>query len=87
MIGYKRYYTALKRFLLLRVNGHKLQVIPKEDIGTTGNFEVTVVGSGQVLHSKKQYHSKGQNKAETDGERQAILNQIQVLIEMKDEEE
>ena len=77
----------MKQYLLLKVDGHKLEVTPYEDRGTTGNFEVTVLGTGQVLHSKRQNFSKGQNKAETDRERQAILNQIQVLIEMKEEEE
>jgi hypothetical protein len=77
----------LKQYLLLKVDGHKLEILPNEDPGTTGNFEVTVLGTGQVLHSKKNNFAKGQNKAETDRERQAILNQIQVLIEMKEEEE
>ena len=83
--GYKRYYDSLKKFLLTQVDGHKLEVLPKEDRGTTGNFEISVVGTGQLLHSKKLNFSKGQNKAETDKERQAILNQIFVLIEMVDE--
>jgi hypothetical protein len=87
VLGYRRYYIALQKFLLTKVDGHKLEVLPKEDPGTTGNFEVTVVGTGQILHSKKYNLSKGQNKAETDRERQAILNQIEVLIEMKEEEE
>lgn len=69
------------------VDGHKLEVIPKEDAGTTGNFEVTVVDTGLVLHSKKNNSSRGQNKAESDRERVAILNQIQVLIDMKEENE
>ena len=85
--GYRRYYNALKEHLLSKINGHKLEILPLEDRGTTGNFEVTVLGTGQVLHSKRNNFSKGQNKAETDRERQAILNQIQVLIEMKEEEE
>jgi hypothetical protein len=85
--GYRRYYNALKEYLLSKVDGHKLEILPMEDKGTTGNFEVTVQGTGQLLHSKKNNFSKGQNKAETDRERQAILNQIQVLIEMKEEDE
>jgi hypothetical protein len=79
--------VALKKFLLSKVDGHKLEILPKEDPGTTGNFEVTVLGTGQILHSKRNNVSKGQNKAETDRERQAILNQIEVLIEMMEEEE
>ena len=77
----------MKNYLLLKVDGHKLEILPNEDRGTTGNFEVTVCGTGQVLHSKKNNFSKGQNKAETDREREAILNQIQGLIDIKEEEE
>jgi hypothetical protein len=72
---------------LLHVDGHKLEIIPKEDPGTTGNFEVTALDTGHVLHSKKRNSAQGQNKAETDRERAAILNQIQVLIEMMEENE
>lgn len=76
--GYGRYYKSLEKFLLSRVDGrNKLQLIPKEDPGVTGNFEVTVVGSGQVLHSKKQ---RGQGRAESDKERLAILEQILPLL-------
>jgi hypothetical protein len=71
----------------LRIDGRKLEIIPKEDPGTTGNFEVSVLSSGQLLHSKKLNYVRGHNKAETDRERQAILNQLHVLIEMKEEEE
>jgi hypothetical protein len=72
---------------LRHVDGRKLEIIPKEDPGTTGNFEVTVVDTGLVLHSKKRNSASGQNKAETDRERIAILNQIQVLVEMKEDDE
>jgi selT/selW/selH-like putative selenoprotein len=86
-LGYKRYYNSLKQFLLQHVDGRKLEIIPKEDPGTTGNFEVTVLDTGLVLHSKTTNFARGQSKAETDRERKAILNQIQVLIEMKEEDE
>ena len=73
--------------MLKKVDGHKLEILACEDRVTTGNFEVMVLGTNQVLHSKRHNFLNGQNKAETDRERQAILNQIKVLIEMKEEEE
>jgi hypothetical protein len=77
--GYHRYYKGLKEFLFSQLAvSNKIQLIPLEDHGLTGNFEVTVVGSGQVLHSKR---NAGQGKAQTPAERMAILEQIQELIE------
>jgi hypothetical protein len=52
-----------------------------KDRGMTGNFEVIVAETGQVLHSKA--HA-GQGRAETTQERQAILVQIQKLIAQAD---
>jgi hypothetical protein len=49
-----------------------------KDRGVTGNFEVSVVETKQVLHSKR--HA-GQGKAESDRERQMILEQIQEILE------
>jgi len=54
-----------------------VELIPLEDRGTTGNFEVTVVETGEYLHSKKKY---GQGRAESNAERMAILDQIQELM-------
>jgi hypothetical protein len=47
------------------------------DRGTTGNFIVTVIGTGQVLHSNK---GTGLGKAQSMEERNAILAQIQELL-------
>ena len=49
----------------------------KEDRGTTGNFEVTILPTGQVLHSKR---NNGQGRAETIAERTAIVNQICTIL-------
>ena len=64
-------------------NSNKVELIPKEDRQVTGNFEVTVVGTGQVLHSKK--HA-GQGRAESLQEKRMILEQIQQLL-LEEEEE
>jgi hypothetical protein len=57
-----------------------VQLIPLEDAGVTGNFEVTVLdGTGRVLHSKRTV--AGHGKAESDRERLAILEQIVELLD------
>jgi hypothetical protein len=55
-----------------------LKVIGKEDRGATGNFEVTVVGTGQVVHSKR--HA-GQGRAESEASKRLILEQVNELID------
>ena len=47
-----------------------------KDSGTTGNFEVTVTGSGQVLHSKK----AGAGRCESEAERSALFEKIRALL-------
>jgi hypothetical protein len=77
--GYGRFYTGLKDFLLLQPSvSSQIEVVPLEDRMTTGNFEVTVKKTGQVLHSKR--HA-GQGKAQTEAERLAILHQIQEILQ------
>ena len=76
--GYNKYYNALRDFLYSQpFIVDKVELIPLEDRGTTGNFEVTVVDSGEYLHSKKKY---GQGRAESDAEKMAILDQINELL-------
>jgi len=74
--GYRRHFVALRDFLSTQVP--QVKVFPKEDKGVTGNFEVTVVGTGQVLHSKR--HA-GQGRAESLAEKEAILELIQELLD------
>jgi len=76
--GYARQYRALASFLSSQL-GSKVKVIGVEDRGVTGNFEVTVVGTGhQLLHSKRKY---GQGKAESASERAVIVDQIRELLD------
>jgi hypothetical protein len=77
--GYKKYYNGLRDFLYSQSSvADRIELIPLEDRGTTGNFEVTVVETGQFLHSKKKY---GQGRAESTAERMAILEQIEELLD------
>ena len=57
--------------------GDKIELVPREDVGTTGNFIVTVQETGQILHSNRM----GLGKATSTGERLAILDQIKDLLE------
>lgn len=71
---------GLKDFLTSQPSiAGKVELIPVRDRGITGNFIVTVVETGQVLHSNKGGSRLG--KAESMQERQAILAQVQVLLE------
>jgi hypothetical protein len=55
-----------------------MQLIGKEDPGVTGNFEVTIVDTGQMIHSKR--HA-GQGRADTPSERKAIAELIQEYLD------
>lgn len=55
-----------------------MELVPLEDRGTTGNFEVTNMETGEYLHSKKKY---GQGRAQTEAEKMAILDQINELLD------
>ena len=44
-----------------------------KDPGTTGNFEITFVHSGELIHSKK---TRGQGKCESAAEKAAVVAAI-----------
>jgi hypothetical protein len=48
-----------------------------KDRGITGNFEVFIVNTNTLIHSKRH----GQGKAETAREKQLIVNQIKEALE------
>jgi hypothetical protein len=83
--GYRKYYAALRDYLVRNARHPSLlKVVGKEDRGRTGNFEVTVAGTGQVLHSKR--HA-GQGRAESEASKRLILDQVNELVEEILEEE
>jgi len=51
----------------------ELEFQPLKDPGTTGNFEVTILNNNTLIHSKT---TKGQGKAESQAERDAIIAAI-----------
>ena len=77
LTGYAKYFRGLRDFLESQL-GDRIQIIPKEDHGTTGNFEVSVLETGQLLHSKTKMR---QGKATSNAERMAILDQIMEILD------
>lgn len=55
----------------------KFELVPDE--GTTGNFEVTLVETNDLVHSKK----AGKGKCETDEERYAVISAIDAYLAKK----
>ncbi|KAL3807981.1 hypothetical protein ACHAXA_000951 [Cyclostephanos tholiformis] len=53
-----------------------IQVNEQRDAGITGNFEVTIVNTGKVIHSKR----RGMGHANTAQSRQAIVEQIREAL-------
>lgn len=74
---YGKYYRSLRDFLTSHL-GDQVELIPKEDHRITGNFEVTVVETGQLLHSKTKMK---QGKATSTEERMMILEKIKNILE------
>jgi len=66
----------LKQFLIQEF-GTLIQVQEMKDRGITGNFEVVIVNSNTLIHSKRS------GKATTAGERQAIVDRIRQALEAK----
>jgi hypothetical protein len=54
----------------------QLQITPLRDPGATGSFEVTVLESGDLLHSKK----NGAGKCESPEERDTLFDKIRYEI-------
>ena len=78
--GYKRFYVALERALMDEFDDSELVVTPQEDPGTTGNFEITIVNTGELIHSKK---TMSQGRCETQEETQAVVAKIRAFLDSK----
>eukprot|EP01035_Chromulina_nebulosa_P019435 gene19435-25315_t len=70
-VGYKRYYDKLAIALDDEFPG-LIDFSYTKDPGSTGNFEVKLVQTGELVHSKK----RGQGRCETAQEVQAIIKKI-----------
>lgn len=51
----------------------ELEVVGLPDRGTTGNFEVVIKSTGELIHSKTK---RGQGKCQTDEEREAVFAKV-----------
>lgn len=82
-LGYRKYFDKLRDFLYSQPDlANRISIVGKEDRMTTGNFEVTVPSTNQVLHSHK---NSGRGKATSDQERVELVEKIQlILCEMMD---
>lgn len=76
-VGYGKYYRALKQQLSDEF-GDELSFVPVEDPGTTGNFEVTLVETSELIHSKTQ---RQQGRCESAAEVQAIVDKVQSYLD------
>ncbi|GBG30620.1 Selenoprotein W [Hondaea fermentalgiana] len=77
---YSKYFRALKQQLEEEF-GDDVKVVGQEDPGTTGNFEVTLTETGDLLHSKS---TRGQGKCQSAAEVQAIVDKIQDFLDSKE---
>jgi hypothetical protein len=75
--GYSRYFNSLKTFLESQPFANDIKIVGKKDAGVTGNFEVVVVESEDLIHSNK----KGMGYKMTDGHMNAIAVQIEDALE------
>ena len=58
----------------------KIEYYPVKDIGTTGNFEITILQTGKLVHSKRM----GLGRCESDAERQRLFKILKVFVDYLD---
>jgi len=61
----------------------QIRVVGQEDPYVSGNFEVFIHETGQLIHSKTR---RGQGKAETDAAKHAIALQIEDALEAMEQQ-
>lgn len=72
--GYRPYYVALRNYLKQEF-GDIIAIQEQMDRGITGNFEVVIVNTNTLIHSKRQ------GKAESARSKQLIVDQIKEALE------
>lgn len=55
-----------------------VEITLNADQGKTGNFEVMIENSGELVHSKT---TNGQGRCETSAEQQSIIDKVQAYID------
>jgi hypothetical protein len=56
----------------------QIKINPMKDTGTTGNFEITIEETGELIHSKA---TRSQGKCESNSERAALCEKIRAYLE------
>ena len=74
--GYGRQVNALQTVLVAEF-GDDLKFDLQADPGITGNFELTIVETGELIHSKK----AGKGKCESNTERGIVVEKIQEYLD------
>ena len=69
---------ALKRRLEAVFPPEELVMEPLEDPGVTGNFEIVLVNTGELIHSKK---TRRQGRYESDREVDALVAIVRTYLE------
>jgi len=77
--GYGKYFDSLAAFLYEQFDDSEIALVAQEDRGTTGNFEITHVESGKLIHSKRQ--GRGQGKCTSPRERKELVEYIVAQLE------
>ena len=75
--GYLRFLNALTPVLEAEFPG-QIKISPLKDPGTTGNFEITLMETGELIHSKSK---RGQGKCESNSERAALCEKIRTYLD------
>ncbi len=73
--GYKRYADALAMALEDKF-GADVRTTFSRDKGVTGNFEVTIVETNTLIHSKK----AGKGKCESQAEKDAVFAAVEQAL-------
>lgn len=77
-LGYARHFLSLKKFLAKQPFANDIEIVGIKDPGLTGNFEITIGDDKEMIHSAK---TAGQGKAESDKEREMIVEFIQEYLD------
>mmetsp|Transcript_32193 Transcript_32193/g.46910 ORF Transcript_32193/g.46910 Transcript_32193/m.46910 type:complete len:85 (+) Transcript_32193:176-430(+) len=76
-IGYIMYFRALRDFLYAQPFASSIDVIEKRDSRITGNFEVTILNTKELIHSAR----RGHGFLTSEQEKHAIAIRIEDAIE------
>lgn len=73
----QRYCDALAAALNTKF-GEDVEVIGVRDPRSSGRFEVTIVQTGELIHSKD---TRGQGRCESQAEKDAVIAKIQAALD------